>query len=355
MSRYNGNVTSENIEDCLYYGTQALVGIDPVKIDRFTKNFFEVLPSHDGSYAITLYKDRQILVKPSHGGIDLATLFTKPDGKVADDSNAKAYGKKIANELSRGFEMEFDVKPSRITPGYCIQFTASIKKGEDTKKEGKFDLKDEEPKTKELTKDSRETITKGTGKMKENKLIESFFDAQADDFIPADYEEREELEDTFNSDIWSDDYDGEDADITKSDLAESPDDEEFDDYDYDDDVDIEDESYWDDAKEIDPSEFEDTWCHAYSDDEIVALDDDDMEAHRAAFSRKLDIDIGEDKNPARLTDDWDEQDEMFESVLKECDGGMTAGAIASEVPENMGAVVQSDKKDKKYSSVFDEE
>lgn len=52
---------------------------------------------------------------------------------------------------------------------------------------------------------------------------------------------------------------------------------------------------------------------------------------------------------------------MFESVLTECDGcvcdsgGCTcASDFAGQVPENMGAVVGPGKKDKKYSSVFEE-
>lgn len=53
---------------------------------------------------------------------------------------------------------------------------------------------------------------------------------------------------------------------------------------------------------------------------------------------------------------------MFESVLTECDGdcicdsgGCTcASDFAGQVPENMGAVVEPGKKDKKYSSVFED-
>ena len=46
---------------------------------------------------------------------------------------------------------------------------------------------------------------------------------------------------------------------------------------------------------------------------------------------------------------------IFESVLTECDGGCTcASNFAGQVPENMGAVVGPGKKDKKYSSVFEE-
>lgn len=53
---------------------------------------------------------------------------------------------------------------------------------------------------------------------------------------------------------------------------------------------------------------------------------------------------------------------MFESVLTECDGdcvcdsgGCTcASDFAGQVPENMGAVVGPGKKDKKYSSVFED-
>lgn len=53
---------------------------------------------------------------------------------------------------------------------------------------------------------------------------------------------------------------------------------------------------------------------------------------------------------------------MFESVLTECDGdcvcdsgGCTcASDFAGQVPENMGAVVRPGKKDKKYSSVFED-
>lgn len=58
--------------------------------------------------------------------------------------------------------------------------------------------------------------------------------------------------------IWSDDYSYEDSDIELSDLADSPDDMEdgFFDLDDEDDVDIEDESYWDDAEEYDPEDYE---------------------------------------------------------------------------------------------------
>lgn len=52
---------------------------------------------------------------------------------------------------------------------------------------------------------------------------------------------------------------------------------------------------------------------------------------------------------------------MFESVLTECDGCLCDGGgctcasdFAGQVPENMGAVVGPGKKDKKYSSVFEE-
>ena len=52
---------------------------------------------------------------------------------------------------------------------------------------------------------------------------------------------------------------------------------------------------------------------------------------------------------------------IFESVLTECDGCLCDGGgctcasdFAGQVPENMGAVVGPGKKDKKYSSVFEE-
>lgn len=53
---------------------------------------------------------------------------------------------------------------------------------------------------------------------------------------------------------------------------------------------------------------------------------------------------------------------MFESVLAECDGGCVcdgggctcASDFAGQVPENMGAVTGPGKKDKKYSSVFED-
>lgn len=76
-------------------------------------------------------------------------------------------------------------------------------------------------------------------------------------------------------DIWADDYIGEDDDIEMSDLAESPDDEDFSDFDDDEEVDIEDDSYWADAKEIDPGDFDLSkkdsnagvnWYNIYSDD-----------------------------------------------------------------------------------------
>ena len=51
----------------------------------------------------------------------------------------------------------------------------------------------------------------------------------------------------------------------------------------------------------------------------LSLDDDDMEAHRAAFARKLDIDNGDDKNPARIADDWDEEEftDTYDTSLME--------------------------------------
>lgn len=61
------------------------------------------------------------------------------------------------------------------------------------------------------------------------------------------------------------------------------------------------------------------------------------------------------------------QKELFESILNEGDygggeagavsgdaGGMCASSFASQVPENMGAVVGPGKHDKKYSDVFGE-
>ena len=72
-----------------------------------------------------------------------------------------------------------------------------------------------------------------------------------------------------------------------------------------------------------------------------------------------------DKNNCCNTDDYN--NEMFESVLKECEGGApasggtsggacdgctTASDFGGQVPENMGAVVGPGKKDKIFSDVF---
>ena len=53
---------------------------------------------------------------------------------------------------------------------------------------------------------------------------------------------------------------------------------------------------------------------------------------------------------------------MFEAVFTECDGGACTGSgdggctcasdFSGQVPENMGAVVEPGKKDKKFSDVF---
>lgn len=131
----------------------------------------------------------------------------------------------------------------------------------------------------------------------------------------------DELADRFDyTDKWDDEsYPFEDSDIHLAGIAESPDDEDFEDFGLDDDIDIEDEAYWADAREIDPSEFENTWTNAASDEEIVTWDDDDLDAHRAAFGRKLDIDSGIDKNPVRITDDWDEEEftDTYDTSLME--------------------------------------
>lgn len=446
MARYNGNITSTSIETSLYYRTFDLVEIEPEKIDRYTKNFFEVLPANDGGYVITFYKDRQILNKPSADNIDLASLFIKPDKSLADDDNAKKFGTKIAKTLTDEYGCKFDVKPSRITPGYCIQYKAEIVQGENEKEEGTFEMKDTEIKSKELTVDSRE-ITHGTRKAE--SLIDGFMKTKMTETFDGfdDDDESETFGHIFgdyNDDDYDDDY------------------EDFSDFEDDDDIDIEDDDYWSDAKEINPDDYDTTsgegmmnWANTVITDPETARafadgddESDEINNFRMAYGSRIEQDEADMNNifesvfDNALADDPDDEDfsdftdeeeinkedeaywkdaedifskeeewmdpvdkvfddedyDAYESVVDKffnparnihrvivpahdaefanigrhnessgntkpvlhegdcgaCDGAVTAGDFASEVPENMGAVVQSDKKDKKYSSVFDE-